>query len=183
MCFKDNRWALKERGRSEHSIHSVSELFPCSVIVDSPWVSGQGDSNKDLLKPKIVSVKFPTATESTKDQRFCDSRAGAAIGRGADGSGCFIVMIMLVTWPPLSTLPTDGIACDSSGNALESYQRWKEFLWGLRWQSHPSPTETQSRGGERRPALPQHQRGTWQESGGTSPGRPSTLDRQLKQRR
>lgn len=51
------------------------------------------ETNKDRLETKTLSVIFPRAAESVKDQRFCDS--------------------------------------GESGNALESNQWWKQFLWGL----------------------------------------------------
>lgn len=38
-------------------------------------------------------MKFPRATGSTKDRRFCDCEREAGISRGADGRGCFIPVI------------------------------------------------------------------------------------------
>lgn len=42
------------------------------------------------------------------------------------GNGHFILMAMLVTWWPLSSLLTEGTGCNCISNALEG----KEFLWG-----------------------------------------------------
>lgn len=105
-------------------------------------------------------MKFPRATGSTKDQRFCDCEREAGISRGTDGHGCFIPVITGVTWRPPSTLLTDDIGCYSSSTALERQARWKEFLWGSLMAITFLPTEPQSRRGERWHAVPQHQRGT-----------------------
>ena len=78
--------SLKDGGHSEHSIHPVSEslwIHPASL---------DKETNKDRLETKIVSVIFPRAAESVKDQRFCDS-GGSGSGRGTDGSGRSILIM------------------------------------------------------------------------------------------